>query len=126
LTENRKRRRSSASSADKPFQQLLKGFENVVHEKALLMAEVTALRAENQHQKKRARKTGSTHNGGSIAVDDSQEVIQERRVREQSDNNDKDEDPVSTSWPPRRAAKMVLPMYSKCGKVGHNIKFCSL
>jgi hypothetical protein len=27
LSENRKRRRSSASSGDKPFQQLLKGFE---------------------------------------------------------------------------------------------------
>jgi hypothetical protein len=49
LTENRKRRRSSASSGDKPFQQLLKGFKNVVHEKALLMIEVAALRAENQY-----------------------------------------------------------------------------
>jgi hypothetical protein len=59
LTENRKRRRSSASSADQPFRQLLKGFENVVHEKALLLAEVAALRAENNHQKqKRARRKG--------------------------------------------------------------------
>lgn len=49
LTENRKRRRSLASSAEKPFQQLLKGFETAVHEKALLMAEVAALRAENHH-----------------------------------------------------------------------------
>ena len=47
LAENRKRRRSSASSAEKPFQQLLKGFETVVHENALLMAEVASLRAEN-------------------------------------------------------------------------------
>ena len=53
LTENRKRRRSSASSGDKPFQQLLKGFKNVVHEKALLMVEVAALRAENQYQKQK-------------------------------------------------------------------------
>jgi hypothetical protein len=49
LAENRKRRRSSASSAEKPFQQLLKGFETVVHEKALLIAKVATLRAENQH-----------------------------------------------------------------------------
>ena len=98
LTENRKRRRLSASSADKPFQQLLKGFENVVHEKALLIAEVAALRAENQHQKKkRARKTGSLQKGGSMAVDDAQEAISERRVGAQLDNNDEDEEPASTS-----------------------------
>jgi hypothetical protein len=53
LLENRKRRRSSASLGDKPFQQLLKGFKNVVHEKALLMVEVAALRAKNQHQKQK-------------------------------------------------------------------------
>ena len=47
LTENRKRRRSSASSVNKPFKQLLKGFKNVVHKKALLEVEVAALRAEN-------------------------------------------------------------------------------
>jgi hypothetical protein len=49
LTEGRKRRRSSASSGEKPFQQLLKGFEAVVYEKALLTVEVAALRAENHH-----------------------------------------------------------------------------
>jgi hypothetical protein len=43
----------------------------VVYEKALLMAEVAALRAENQHQKKkRARKAGSIQKGGTMAVDD--------------------------------------------------------
>jgi hypothetical protein len=126
LTENRKRRRSSASSADKPVQQLLKGFENVVHEKALLMVEAATLRAENQHQKKKsARRTGSIQKGGSMAVDDAQEAIQERRVGEQLDNNDEDEDPVSISWPPRRAIKMALPKCSRCGKVGHDTKFCS-
>jgi hypothetical protein len=127
LTENRKRRRLSASSAEKPFQQLLKGFENVVHEKALLMAEVAALRAENQHQKKkRARKAGSIQKGGSMAVDDAQEAIQERRIGEQSENIDEDEDPVLTNWLPRRATKRALPKCSKCSKVGHTIKFCSL
>jgi hypothetical protein len=43
----------------------------VVHKKAILIAENAALRAENQHQKKkRARKTGYIQKGGSIAVDD--------------------------------------------------------
>jgi hypothetical protein len=71
LTENRKRRRSSASSGDKPFQQLLKGFKNVVHEKALLMVEVAALRAENQHQKqKRTQKKQYVRTSTSITVQD--------------------------------------------------------
>jgi hypothetical protein len=91
------------------------------------MAEVATLRAENQHQKKkRTRKTRSIQKGGSIAVDDAQEAISERRVGKQLDNDDEDEDPVSTSWPPRRATKMVLPRCSRCSKVGHSIKFCSL
>ena len=61
-----------------------------------------------------------------MAVDDAQEAISERRVGAQLDNNDEDEEPASTSWPPRRATKMSLPRCSRCGKVGHSIKFCSL
>lgn len=48
LTENRKRRRSSASSAEKPFQQLPNGFENVVYEKAL-SRHVTGLPRDTPH-----------------------------------------------------------------------------
>jgi hypothetical protein len=59
LSENRKRRRSSASSGGRPLQQLSKGFENVVHEKALLMVEVAALRAENQPQKQKGTQENS-------------------------------------------------------------------
>ena len=92
-----------------------------------MIAEVAALRAENQHQKKkRARKTGSLQKGGSMAVDDAQEAISERMVGAQLDNNDEDEEPASTSWPLRRATKMSLPRCSRCGKVGYSIKFCSL
>jgi hypothetical protein len=78
IKESRKRRRSSASSGDQPFLQLLKGFETVVHDKALLMAEVAALRAENQHQKqKRARRKGIIQKGGSLSIYDGQESMQE-------------------------------------------------
>jgi hypothetical protein len=70
----------------------------VVHKKAILIAENAALRAKNQHQKKqRARKTRYIQKGGSIAVDDAQGAIQGRRVREQSDDNDEDEELASTS-----------------------------
>ena len=78
LSENRKRRRLSASSGDKPFRQLLKSFENVVHEKALLMVEVAALRAENQHQKqKRTQKKQQIRATTSITVQDGQHSTQE-------------------------------------------------
>jgi hypothetical protein len=74
LTENRKRRRSLASLGDKPFQQLLKGFKNVVHEKALLMIKVAALRAKNQHQKqKRKQKKQQIRVTTSITVQDGQD-----------------------------------------------------
>jgi hypothetical protein len=91
------------------------------------MAENAALRAENQHQKKkRARKTRYIQKGGSIAVNNTQEAIQGRRVREQSDDNNEDEELASTSWPLRRATKMSLLRCSGYSKVGHSVKFCSL
>jgi hypothetical protein len=95
LTENRKRRRSSASSGDKPFQQLLKGFENVVHEKALLMVEVAALRAENQHQKqKRTQKKQYVRTSTSITVQDGQDSTQRPMVEEQLKDDDENIDPI--------------------------------
>jgi hypothetical protein len=98
-----------------------------MHEKAILMVENAALRAENQYQKKkRAHKTGSIQKRRFMAVDGAREAIQGRRIREQLDDNDEDEEPASTSWPPRRAIKMSLPRCSGCGKIGHSVKFCSL
>ena len=126
LTENRKRRRSSASSAEGPFQQLLKGFETVVHEKALLMAEVAALRAENQHQKqKRARKSGYIQRGGSMAVQDGQGGIQKPVAVEQPKNNDEDMNPEILAWPPRSARKTVGLRCNKCGSSRHSFRFCT-
>jgi hypothetical protein len=61
-----------------------------------------------------------------MAVNDAQEAIQERRIREQSENVDKDEDLVLTNWLLRRATKRALLKCSKYSKVGHTIKFCSL
>ena len=42
-----------------------------------------------------------------MAVNDAQEAIQGRKVREQLDDNDEDEEPASTSWPLRRATGLV-------------------
>lgn len=60
-----------------------------------------------------------------MAVDNAQEAIQKHRVGEQLDNNDEDEELVLADWPPRRATTIALPKCSRCGKIGHNIKFCS-
>jgi hypothetical protein len=126
LTENRKRRRSSASSAEKPFQQLLKGFENVVHEKALLMAEVATLRAENQHQKqKRARKREFIRKDGSMTTQELQNRSQNCVVEEQPKDNTENIDPVLLTWPPRSARKTVGLRCSKCGSSRHSVRFCT-
>lgn len=126
LIENRKRRRSSASSAGKPFQQLLRGFENVVHEKALLMAEVATLRAGNQHTKqKRTRKKGYIQHGGSMTVQDGQESTQKHVASEQPKDDDENIDPVLLAWPPRSARKIVGLRCSKCGSSKRSIRFCS-
>lgn len=91
------------------------------------MAEVTALRAENQYQKKKKiRKTGSVQKGGSTAINDGLEAIYRRTVRGQSDDNNEDEEPVLLDWLPRRAAKKVPPRCSKCGGSGHTIRVCSI
>jgi hypothetical protein len=127
LTENRKRRRSSASSGEKPFQQLLRGFETVVHEKALLIAEVAALRAENQHQKlKRACRKGTIQKGGSITIQDGQESIQNKVVAKQSQINAENIDPVLLNEEPRTARVKAPSRCSRCGSFEHTARTCSL
>jgi hypothetical protein len=127
LTENRKRRRSSASSGDKPFQQLLKGFESVVHEKALLMVENAALRAENQHQKqKRTQKKKYIRTGTSMTIQDGQDGIQRPVVKEQPKDNDENVDPVLLNGEPRSVRRKALSKCSRCGSFEHNARTCSL
>ena len=127
LTENRKRRRSSASSGEKPFQQLLRGFKTVVYEKALLIAEVAALRAENQHQKlKRACRKGTIQKGGSITVQDGQESIQNKVVAKQLQINAENIDPALLNEEPRTARMKAPSRCSRCGSFEHTARTCSL
>jgi hypothetical protein len=127
LTENRKRRRSSASLGDKPFQQLLKGFEIAVHKKALLMAKVAVLRAENKHQKqKRARQKGYIRNSESMTVQDGQESVQRRVVDKQIANNVENIDPALLTERQRGARAKAPPRCSRCNSYEHNARTCSL
>lgn len=59
-----------------------------------------------------------------MTVANGQESIHRRTVREQSDDNDEDEDPVLVDWLPRAAEKVPLRC-SKCGGSGHTIRVCS-
>ena len=127
LLENRKRRRLSASSDDRPFQQLLKGFENVVYEKALLIVKVAALRAENQHQKqKRTQKKQHIRTTTSMTVQDGQDSTQRPMVEEQPEDDDKNIDPVLLNRQLRSVRKKAPSKCSRCGSFEHNARTCSL
>ena len=126
LTEGRKRRRLSASSGEKPFQQLSKGFETAVHENALLTVEVAALRAENRHQKqKRARKKATIQQGGSLTVQQGLELVQRAMIVEQSHQTSNNIDPALLAEQPRPARRKAPPRCSKCGSFEHNARVCS-
>lgn len=126
LTEGRKRRRSSASSGEKPFQQLLEGFETAVHEKALLMAEVATLRAENRHVKqKKARKKARIQQGGSLTIQEGQELVQKTMVVQESPQISNNIDPALLAEQPRSASKKAPPRCSKCRSFDHNARVCS-
>ena len=48
-TIRQKRRQNTISPSERPFEQLLKGFEVAVAERSILQAEIALLRAENHH-----------------------------------------------------------------------------
>ena len=126
IKEARKRRRSSASSGIQPFQQLLKGFETVVHDKALLTAEVAALRAENQYQKqKRARRKGTIQKGGSLSIQEGMERVQSSVLVDPSlvetESGLAEILECTPQGPRARAPKKC----SKCRSLGHIARNCT-
>ena len=127
LTEGRKRRRSSASSGERPLLQLMRGFEAVVHEHALLKAENAALRAENQHQKrKRARRNEFIQHGGSMTIEQGQQRAESRVVAEQSTVQDGNIDPAILTERPVQPRKKAPSRCSNCKSLDHNARTCSL
>lgn len=91
------------------------------------MAEVAALRAENQHQKqKRARCKGFIQQGGSMTIQDGQEAIQSQVVAEQFSVQDGNIDPALLATQLEMPRAKALPKCSKCGSLDHNARKCSL
>ena len=80
----RQRREATLSPSDQPFNQLLKGFETVVHERAILLVENATLRTENQRQKrKRAQRRRIVATGGTLSVQHGQDRVVNAEVQEQ-------------------------------------------
>lgn len=91
------------------------------------MAELAALRAENQHQKqKRVRQKGCIRQEGSITIQDGQEFVRRRVVEEQQTDNTENIDPVLLTGQPRSVRKKALSKCSRCGSFEHNARTCSL
>ncbi len=105
----------------------MKGFEAVVYEEALLKAENAALRAENQQQKqKRARYKGFIQQGGSLTIQQGQEAVQKRVVKEQFSKNIENIDLTILGEQPNGPQKKALSRCSKCGSFVHNTRTCNL
>ncbi|KYG40072.1 hypothetical protein M433DRAFT_9317 [Acidomyces richmondensis BFW] len=66
----------TASCLKRPFLQMQKGFEKLVHNQELFLAELAALRTENQSQKqKRVGRKGFVQKGGSMTVQKWQQAV---------------------------------------------------
>ena len=99
----------------------------MVHNQALLMAENAALRAENQHQKrKRARRNGFIQQGGSMTIQQGQQKAQQPSVAEQSSIQDENIDPAILTEQLFQPRKKAPPRCSKCSSFDHNARTCGL
>lgn len=98
-----------------------------MHDKALLIAENAALRAENKHQQqKRAGRKGFVQKGGSMTVQDSQDYVQNRPVEEQPRNNAENIDPALLTEQSRSARVKAPSRCCRCGSIEHHARTCSL
>ena len=99
----------------------------VVHDRAILMAEVTALRAENQHQKqKRARPKGTIQRGGSLSIGQGLEMVASRVLAEQFVMEVGNGQAENSSAQPHLSVQHAPRKCSKCNSVGHNVRTCRL
>jgi hypothetical protein len=121
----RQQRAGTLSPSDPAFNQLLKGFETVVHERAILLVENATLRTENQRQKrKRAQRRCTIGTGGSLSVQAGQDRLVNAEVQEQMEvevhtaeiaNSTNQQNGLRTKAPPR---------CSKCNSLEHTARTC--
>jgi hypothetical protein len=99
--------------------QFAKGATAIMHRVALLEAETSALRKANEalSKRRRAKKT-RVRLGGSLKVQDAQDLL---------DQKDVDEQVIKEERQSRRrggGARTKAPRCSNCGRTGHNVRTC--
>ena len=110
---------SSPTSMLTAVDQLTKGTIAVIHQVALLQAEVSSLRKANEalSKRRRAKKT-RMRLGGSLAVQDAKDQLAEKAgVGEVTQEKEQDSSSVG-------GVRTKVRCYSVCGKPGHNARTC--
>jgi hypothetical protein len=98
---------------------LAKGTERLAYEMTLLSAEVRILRAANEalSKRRRAKKT-RVRQGGTLTIEDTQDIIAQKDVDEQVRRD------VRTEGSNRGEEQPSKRRYGTCGKAGHNTRTC--
>ncbi len=99
--------------------QLTKGAKGVMHEVALLRAEVSTLRKANEglSKRRRAKKT-RVQLGGSLTVQEAEELLSQKAAEEQIISETR-----QSSKSAKKACTKAL-CCSACGKPRHNMRTC--
>jgi hypothetical protein len=122
--QRRLRTITSRSPSDTAFNKLLKGFEVAVHQRALLEAEVVALRAKNNHQKrKRAQRRTVVAKGGTLTVGEAQDKMYIPQLEQQIQRELPQPEPRAIEAEP---SKRALRQCSVCTSTAHTARTYTL
>lgn len=110
---------SSPTSIIAALDQFSKGATAIMHRVALLEAETSALRKANEalSKRRRAKKT-RVRLGGSLTVQDAQDLLDQKDLDEQIKKEERQ------SGGRGRGARTKAPRCSNCGGTGHNVRTC--
>jgi len=123
----RQRRELSNSPSDAHFERLLKGFETAVHGRAILMAENTALKAENKKiKRKREAKKQVIREKSSLTIQEGSNRAESLRMARQQVQEQVRGQEVLVEGQVSSVSKRALFKCSLCGEQGHRITSCSL
>ena len=110
---------SSPTSTLAALDQFAKGATAIMHRVALLQAETSALRKANEALSKRRRaKKARLRLGGSLTVQDAQDLLDQKDLDEQIKKEERQ------SRGRGGAARTKSPRCSNCGGTGHNVRTC--
>jgi hypothetical protein len=110
---------SSPTSIYQAVDQIMKGAQSMIHSVALLKDRVETLEKANHALSKRRRaKRTRIHQGGSLTVQDAQDVLDQRSADEQVQQE------MRHHGGPGRGAPGRERRCGACGKTGHNARTC--